>query len=76
MRRDDASLFFRLVSYCYGRGVMRITTNQSSRDLTELLAGDQVLASAILDRLLHRAHVLNIMARRYRLRNLEEALKG
>jgi DNA replication protein DnaC len=39
------------------------------------LAGDEVLAAAILDRLLHRAHVLNIKGRSYRLRDLEDALK-
>jgi DNA replication protein DnaC len=76
MNREDASLFFRLVSYRYGRGAMVITTNKSIRDWTELLAGDEVLATAILDRLLHRSHVLNIKGRSYRLRDLEEALKG
>ena len=75
MTREEASLFFRLVSYRYGRGAMIITTNKSIRDWTELLAGDEVLATAILDRLLHRAHVLNIKGRSYRLRDLEDALK-
>jgi DNA replication protein DnaC len=36
--------------------------------------GDEVLATAILDRLLHHSHVLNIRGRSYRLRDLEEAL--
>ena len=76
MSREEASLFFRLVTYRYGRGAMIITTNKSIRDWTELLAGDEVLATAILDRLLHRAHVLNIKGRSYRLRDLEDALKG
>jgi len=76
MTRDEASLFFRLVSYRYGRGAMIITTNKSIRDWTELLAGDEVLATATLDRLLHRAHVLNIKGRSYRLRDLEDALKA
>lgn len=71
MSRDEASLFFRLVSYRYGRGAMVITTNKSIRDWTELLAGDEVLATAILDRLLRRAHVLNIKVRSYRLRDVE-----
>jgi DNA replication protein DnaC len=47
------------VSYRYGRGAIMITTNKSVRDWTELLAGDEVLATAILDRLLHRSHVIN-----------------
>lgn len=76
MTREEASLFFRLVSYRYGRGAMMITTNKSIRDWTELLAGDEVLATAILDRLLHKAHVLNIKGRSYRLRDLEAALNA
>ena len=75
MSREEASLFFRLVTYRYGRGAILITTNKSIREWTELLAGDEVLATAILDRLLHRAHVLNIKGRSYRLRDLEEALQ-
>ena len=76
MSREGASLFFRLVSYRYGRGAMIITTNKGIRDWPELLAGDEVLATAILDRLLHRAHVLNIKGRSYRLRDLEDTLKS
>jgi DNA replication protein DnaC len=73
MSRRDASLFFRLVSYRYGRGSILITTNKGIRDWPEILAGDEVLATAILDRLLHRSHVLNIKGRSYRLRDLERA---
>jgi DNA replication protein DnaC len=75
MTREEASLFFRLVTYRYGRGAILITTNKSIRDWTELLAGDEVLATAILDRLLHHAHVLNIKGRSYRLRDLEDSLR-
>ena len=46
------------------------------RAQARLLAGDEVLATAILDRLLHRAHVLNIRGRSYRLRDLEASLKN
>jgi DNA replication protein DnaC len=38
-----------------------------------VLAGDEVLATAILDRLLQRSHVLNISGRSYRLRELDRA---
>src|SRR3978361_932312 len=75
MNSQEASLFFRLVSYRYGRGAIMITTNKSVRDWTELLAGDEVLTTAILDRLLHRSHVLNIKRRSFRRRDLGEALK-
>jgi DNA replication protein DnaC len=74
MGREEASLFFRLVSYCYGRCSILITTNKCVRDWTELLAGDEALTTAILDRLLHNAHVINIKGRSYRLRALKNAL--
>lgn len=73
MTRQEASLFFRLVSYRYGRGSILITTNKGVADWPAVLAGDEVLATAILDRLLHRCHVLNITGRSYRLRDLERA---
>lgn len=71
LTRQEASLFFRLVSHRYGRGSLLITTNKGIKDWPEVLAGDEVLATAILDRLLHRSHVLNIKGRSYRLRDLE-----
>jgi DNA replication protein DnaC len=74
MDRAEASLFFRLVTYRYGRGSILITTNKSVRDWSELLAGDEALTTAILDRLLHKAHVFNIKGRSYRLRDLEHTL--
>jgi DNA replication protein DnaC len=73
MARQEASLFFRLVSYRYGRGSMLITTNEGVAEWPAVLAGDEVLATAILDRLLHRCHVLNISARSDRLRELDRA---
>ncbi|HEY8946760.1 MAG TPA: IS21-like element helper ATPase IstB [Polyangiaceae bacterium] len=76
MSREEASLFFRLVSYRYGRGSILITTNKGIRDWPEVLAGDEILATAILDRLLHHSHVLNIKGRSYRLRELERAAVG
>ncbi|RWO73704.1 MAG: hypothetical protein EOS18_32875 [Mesorhizobium sp.] len=42
MTREEASLFFRLITYRYGRGAILITTNKIIRDWTELLAGDEM----------------------------------
>lgn len=71
MTRQEASSFFRLVSYRYGRGSILITTNKGIADWPEVLANDEVLATAILNRCLHRSHVLNIGGRSYRLRELK-----
>lgn len=75
LNREEASLLFRLVSYRYGRGSILITTNKAVKDWPEILAGDEVMATALLDRLLHHCHVLNIKGRSYRLRDLEGRLK-
>jgi DNA replication protein DnaC len=74
--REEANLFFRLVSYRYQRGSLCITSNKAVKDWPEMLAGDEVITAAILDRLLHSCHVLNIRGRSYRLRDLEEGLKA
>lgn len=74
--RDDASLFFRMVSHRYTRGSVCLTSNKSVREWSEMLAGDEVLATAILDRLLHASHVLNIRGGSYRLKDLDASLKS
>jgi DNA replication protein DnaC len=75
MTRQEASLFFRLVSYRYGRGSTILTTNKAVKDWPEILAGDEVMATAMLDRLLHRAHVFTVRGNSYRLRDLERKLQ-
>ncbi len=77
MSRDEASHFFRLISYRYQRGSTLITTNKAIKDWPEVLAGDEAMAAALLDRLLHHCHAFNIKkGRSYRLRDLERILKG
>lgn len=75
LTRQEAALFFRLVSYRYQRGSIMITTNKSVKDWGEVMAGDEVMTTALLDRLLHKCHVFNIKGRSYRLRDLERSLK-
>ena len=74
--REEANLFFRLVSYRYQRGSLCVTSNKAIKDWPEMLAGDEVITTAILDRLPHACHVLNIRGRSYRLRDLEDDLNG
>lgn len=65
---------FRVVNYRYQRGSIAITTNKGITSWPEVLGGDEVLAGAILDRLLHSATVLNIQGRSYRLRDMEASI--
>jgi DNA replication protein DnaC len=74
--REDANLFFRLISYRYQRGAICLTANKGVRDWPEMFAGDEAITTAILDRLLHHSHVLNVSGRSYRLRDLEKRLKS
>ncbi len=73
---EEAHLLFRVVSYRYQRGAICLTTNKSITEWPEILAGDEALATAMLDRLLHASHVLNIRGRSYRLRDLEQNLEA
>jgi DNA replication protein DnaC len=75
MSQQDASLFFRLVSYRYRRGSTAITTNKAVKDWPGILAGDEAMTAAVLDRLLHKSVVLNVRGRSYRLQELEKVLK-
>lgn len=75
LSRVEASLFFRLVSWRYQKGSTLITTNKAVKDWPEVFAGDEVMVTALLDRLLHRCHVFNIKGKSYRLRELEQQIK-
>jgi DNA replication protein DnaC len=63
----EAYLFFQFISYRYEKSSTIITSNKSFSDWQELF-GDAVIASAILDRLLHHCRVINIKGHSYRLK--------
>ena len=65
---DHANNLFDLITARYERGSIILTSNLSFNDWGKLL-GDDVLASAMLDRLLHHAEVITINGRSYRMRN-------
>ena len=70
--REAATAFFTLVSARYERGSIILTSNKGFGEWGELL-GDTVIASAVLDRLLHHSHVLNIRGESFRLREKRQA---
>jgi DNA replication protein DnaC len=72
MNREEASTFFRLLTRRYERASLIITSNKSFVDWGEVF-GDQVLATAILDRLLHHATTINIKGESYRLKEKRKA---
>ena len=73
--RQEANLFFRLVSARYEKGSIILTSNKHVRDWPEIFADDEILTTAILDRLLHHVHIILIDGRSYRLREIDGLLK-
>ncbi len=72
LSRQEASLFFRLVARRYERASMILTSNKGFVDWGEVFS-DQVIATAILDRLLHHATTLNIKGESFRLKEKRKA---
>jgi DNA replication protein DnaC len=72
--RADANRFFQLVNRRYTKGSMIVTSNKRVSEWAELF-GEEVLAAAILDRLLHDAEVLTINGPSYRLRGRLEVMQ-
>jgi len=70
---DDlgATIFFQLVSARYERGSIILTSNKSYGDWGSIF-GDSIIATAILDRLLHST-TINIRGESYRLKNRRKA---
>lgn len=73
--RQEANLFFRLVSARYEKGSIILTSNKNVRDWPEIFAGDEILTAAILDRLLHHVHIIHIDGHSYRLREIDGLLR-
>jgi DNA replication protein DnaC len=69
---NAAHLFFRLVSRRYERGSLLVTSNRPVGEWGSVF-GDPVVATAILDRLLHHSHVVTIRGDSYRLKRKREA---
>lgn len=70
--REEASSLFRLLTRRYERGSVIITSNKSFADWGEVFS-DSVLASAILDRLLHHSTTINIKGESFRLKEKRKA---
>lgn len=67
MGSDGGNLFFQLVNACYERCAIILTSNRGFGEWAEVF-GDPVVATALLDRLLHHAVVIQIEGSSYRLR--------
>lgn len=66
--KQGANLFFQLIAKRYEKHSTIITTNQTFNKWGDVFS-DNVLANAILDRLLHHSHVINIKGTSYRIKD-------
>jgi DNA replication protein DnaC len=73
MGREQANLFFQVVSKRYERGAMILTSNLTFGSWDQAFAGEAVLTAAMLDRLLHHATVVQISGESYRLKDKRRA---
>ena len=73
MSREQANLFFQIVTRRYERGSMILTSNLTFGSWDTAFAGDSVLTVAMLDRLLHHSIIVNINGESYRLKDKRKA---
>jgi DNA replication protein DnaC len=71
--REEANLFFNVVANRYERGSVVLTSNLPFTQWASAFADDQTLTAAMLDRLLHHAHIVQIAGESYRLRDRRRA---
>ncbi|MDT8442561.1 MAG: IS21-like element helper ATPase IstB, partial [Desulfuromonadales bacterium] len=67
--REEANLFFNVIAKRYERGSLILTSNLPFTQWATAFANDQTLTAAMLDRLLHHAHIVQISGESYRLKD-------
>lgn len=73
LQGNQANLFFQVIAKRYEHGSIILTSNLSFGEWDSTFAGNTALTAAMLDRLLHHAHVIQIKGESYRLREKRSA---
>jgi DNA replication protein DnaC len=71
--REEANLFFHVIAKRYERSSTIVTSNLAFTQWATTLADDATLTAALLDRLLHHAHIVQINGESYRLKDRKKA---
>lgn len=74
MSKEDANHFFQIISARYEKGSTILTSNLVFSQWAQIFGGDKVVTTAILDRVLHHSHVINIQGDSYRLKEKENQI--
>jgi len=69
--RTGAMLFFQLMARRYEHASTVLTSNKSFAEWGEIF-GDEVMAAALIDRLVHHCHIVNIRGNSYRMRHHQD----
>ena len=70
-----ADAFYRIIASRYERASLIVTSNKSFESWAEVFP-DAVIASAVLDRLIHHAHLVPIVGESYRMKDLKTRKRG
>ena len=73
LKKDQSDLFFQVIAKRYEQGSVILTSNLSFGDWEDTFDGNAALTSAMLDRLLHHAHVIQLRGESYRLRQARQS---
>ena len=73
--QDGAMLFFQLINARHERASTVLTSNKGFEEWGSTL-GDDVMAAALIDRLLHHCHIVNIRGNSYRMREHQNLLQA
>jgi DNA replication protein DnaC len=73
MNREQANLFFQVIAAMYERGSLIVTSNLPFGQWDTTFAQDATLTAALLDRLLHHAHIVPVAGESYRLKHQRQA---
>ena len=73
LQGNQANLFFQVIAKRYEHGSIILTSNLSFGEWDSTFAGNSALTAAMLDRLLHHSHVVQIKGESYRLKDKKKA---
>ena len=73
--QDGAVLFFQLINARHERAATVLTSNKGFEEWGHVL-GDEIMAAALIDRLLHHCHIVNIRGNSYRMREHQHWLRA
>ena len=75
LSQDGAVLFFQLINARHERAATVLTSNKGFEEWGGVL-GDEVMAAALIDGLLHHCHIVNIRGNSYRMRAHQDLLRS